>query len=263
MQELECVGERGTDGRRQLWFLNWTSGWDTWTRVLGQTHPAESTGVAPHPPIATAAPKHAGYLGSLRTDLWLKRRMQSQGGREQAGSWKTEHDKHIYWSNYRLQFKITRVVTMSVEELLVRAVVWVSRYALHPPLRDAVAWRAHWKTAHEQKIHCYFGTCVSASLFPFLRHTHTNTHTLWQRNIAQSPPAHTHTVLYKHATVSVVQYFITDGPLGGQGVCVKSEAQCNTDKLQGHRLPMQAEESGDAKSRPCPSRVFSLCLIYH
>lgn len=42
-------------------------------RVLGQTHPAErkrdTVGVVPHPPIATAAPKHAGYLGSLRTDL--------------------------------------------------------------------------------------------------------------------------------------------------------------------------------------------------
>lgn len=30
--------------------------------------------------ISTAAPKHAGYLGSLRIDLRLKRRMQSQEG---------------------------------------------------------------------------------------------------------------------------------------------------------------------------------------
>lgn len=65
-------------------------------RVLGQTHPAESIGVAPHPPISTAAPKHAGYLGSLRTDLWLKRCMQSQGRREQACSRKTEHNTYIY-----------------------------------------------------------------------------------------------------------------------------------------------------------------------
>lgn len=32
-------------------------------------------------------------------------------------------------------------------------------------------------------------------------------------------PPRTHTVLYKHATASVVHYFITDGLLGGQG-CV-------------------------------------------
>lgn len=30
--------------------------------------------------ISTAAPKHAGYLGSLRIDLRLKRRTQSQEG---------------------------------------------------------------------------------------------------------------------------------------------------------------------------------------
>lgn len=66
---------------------------------LGQTHPAESTGVAPHPPISTAAPKHAGYLGSLRTDLLLKRCMQSQGSREKAGSWKLKHNKHIHLTN--------------------------------------------------------------------------------------------------------------------------------------------------------------------
>lgn len=154
------------------------------THVLGQTHPAERMDVAPHPPISTVAPKHAGYLGSLRNDLWLKRCMQSQESREHADSWKNECNTcNQAWWNFK--FNIKTVVTMSIEELLIWAVIWVSCYALHPPLWDAVTWWAHWKTTDEQKIHCYFGTCVSASLF-----LNTHTHTLQQRNIAQSPPAH-------------------------------------------------------------------------
>lgn len=46
----------------------------------------ESLGKVTHPLISTAAPKHAGYLGSLRIHLWLKKRMQSQGKGKQAAS---------------------------------------------------------------------------------------------------------------------------------------------------------------------------------
>lgn len=76
-------------------------------------------GVVTHPPISTAAPKHAGYLGSLRIDLRLKRCMQSQGRREQAASCNLENNnKHIRQRNIQ-----NRESTMSVEELLVGAVV--------------------------------------------------------------------------------------------------------------------------------------------
>lgn len=57
----------GDTGQGRLWF--WTGRQD---ETPGPCHPGESRGVAPRPPISTAAPKHAGYLGSLRTDLWLK-----------------------------------------------------------------------------------------------------------------------------------------------------------------------------------------------
>lgn len=62
----------------------------------------ESMGVVTHPPISTAAPKHAGYLGSLRIDLRLKRCMQSQGRGEQAASCNFENDnKHIKYETLK------------------------------------------------------------------------------------------------------------------------------------------------------------------
>lgn len=105
-RELTRVGESMAGGKWRLWFLNRTSWWDTWPTSLAkliqstervcvwvrasvcavtQTH----TGT----PISTAAPKHAGYLGSLRTDLWLKRRMQSQGSKDQTSSCKPGDNK--------------------------------------------------------------------------------------------------------------------------------------------------------------------------
>lgn len=254
------------------WWLMGRDDYDFWTGRQGETpgpcprpnsSSRDSMGVVTHPPISTAAPKHAGYLGSLRIDLWLKRCMQSQGRREQAGSCKSEHSKHIYWStcNYLLQSKKSKtVVTMSVEKLLIRAVVRVSRYALHPPLWDAVTWWANWKTTHEEKnkkqkkplLFWEFLKCVSAS----------NTHSLTKK-YHKSPPAHTHWVLYKHASVSVVHYFITDGVLGGQGGAWKVWPIVTQTSLKHMGYQMPAEENSDTVIRPCLSYVLSLFLTYH
>lgn len=142
-----CV--RAWWGRGPLWFLNWMSGWDTWPMSWVKFNQQREHGVRlHHTPIVTAAPKHAGYLGSLRIHLWLKRCMQSQGRWEEAASCKTEQNKLSYCSTIHFIYinEIQNCVTVSIKELLIRTVIWVSCYALHPPLWDAVTRWASWKT---------------------------------------------------------------------------------------------------------------------
>lgn len=55
----------------------------------------DSLGKVTHPLISTAAPKHAGYLGSLRIDLRLKKRIQSQGKGKQAATRMTDHKNNV------------------------------------------------------------------------------------------------------------------------------------------------------------------------
>lgn len=77
---------------------------DFWTGRQGETpgtcpwpssSSRDSLGKVTHPLISTAAPKHAGYLGSLRIDLWLKKRIQSQGKGKQAATRKTDHKNKV------------------------------------------------------------------------------------------------------------------------------------------------------------------------
>jgi len=88
---------------------------------------------------------------------------------------------------------------MSVEELLVWAVVWVPRYALHPPLWDAVAWWTYCKT-QMSKTSQLFGDVFWPLSFSFLKpaHTHTHTHICCNNYILHShtPPPHAKTLCY-------------------------------------------------------------------
>lgn len=143
-----CVGEMMTDGERPVWFWNWTSGWDTRTSPWPKSRRHSMRKITPQL-ISTVAPKHAGYLGSLRTDLWLKKCMQSERKREQAGSCQTEDNKLTYYLITDINRKIEKTaITMCIEEFLVWAVVWVSCYALHPPFWDAMTWWASCKATH-------------------------------------------------------------------------------------------------------------------
>lgn len=106
---------------------------------------------------------------------------------------------------------------MGIKELLIRAVIRVSRYALHPPLGDAVTgWTCcNMTQKQEKKKSCYFWASFSLPP-PFYTHTDSVT-----KKCCKNPPAHTQQVLYKHVTGTVVHGFTTDGVFYGQGAACK------------------------------------------
>lgn len=188
-----------SDWLRRLWFdVNSTSGWDTCPWPISSSR---KDACCTTPTYFNCSPKACWVSGKLKKWSVVKE-THAESGEQGAQRFMEKLVQHLQ------QSVIKTVVTMSIEELLIWAVIWVSRYALHPPLWDAVTWWAHWKTEDEQKIHCYFGTCVSASLFPFLN---TLTHTHCNKEILHNLPQPTHTRCYINMQQSL--WFITSSQM--------------------------------------------------
>lgn len=237
---VECKQGRGVS-----WWLLGTEECDFWTGRQGETpgtcpgpssSSRESLGKVTHPLISTAAPKHAGYLGSLRIDLWLKKRMQSQGKGKQVASCKSDHKVSLLSSikeNTNLWLPWASKNSSSELSSESRAILCI----LHSEMlwRDGLA--AIWHKSKKKK-RCYFWACFILPL-PFYTHIDTVT-----KKCCKNPPAHTQKVLYKHVTVTVVHGFTTDGVFYGQGGARKvwsimtdklkaSTAKCHLKKIWG------------------------------
>lgn len=193
-----------TAGERGVWFLDWKGQGETpGTCPWPSSSSTESLGKVTHPLISTAAPKHAGYLGSLRIDLWLKKRMQSQGNSKQAA-------KLTIKLVYCLELMKTQIFGYHGHQRIPHPSCHPSLalYSAFSTLRccDGMDLLQYETKARRKKS--YFGVCFSP--LPF--HTHIDTVT---KKHCKNPPAHTQKVLYKH--VPVVHGFTTEGVFYGQG----------------------------------------------
>lgn len=223
---VECKQGRGVS----QWLLGEC---DFWTGRQGETpgtcpwpssSTTESLGKVTHPLISTAPPKHAGYLGSLRIDLRLKKRMQSQGNGKQAA--KPDHKVSLLsWIKENTNLWLPWASKNSSSELSSesRAILCI----LHSEMlwRDGLAAIWHKSKTKNQNKKVIFGHVLVLCLF----YTHIDTVTKKRRK--KSPSPHTQKVLYKHVTGSAVYGFTTDGVFYGQGGAWKMWS-IMTDKLK-------------------------------
>lgn len=181
-QQCSRLGDRAT--------VKWTSGRQ---RVLVQLSPPDNN-------YFNCSPKACWVSGKRKNWSGVEEMHAASGGQRAWKPANTAENLMLLVRPFMLQlcfFQKTMwkcvTVTMSIEELFVRAVVRVTCNALHPPLGDAVTWWAHWhRHTHTQRKRkkkiisvftrylCLFSNIQLKKNYANLlgAHTHTCTHSV-------------------------------------------------------------------------------------